>query len=156
MPRRFLVSVPVANPAAGAAATYVVGGSWRERIECAVFTLTTDAVAGNRTAAVLILDPDGNTVYCGSTGGTQAASGTRQYGASAAGVSSATSSVRQFSIPLPAMWLDPGWQVQFIAQGIDPGDTITGVRLAIARVENVESMFEPGFPAGDYIERGRA
>lgn len=156
MPRRYPLSVPVAQPAAGAGAVYTVGGQWVERIVAVSFQLVTSAAVANREPAVQLRDPDANPVYVGASGQVQVASVTTTWGAGPVGGGSPSGAGTRFqTLPLAVVELYPGWQLAIVVASIDVADQLSAIRLMIDRRANVEEIFEPGLPAGDYLVKGR-
>ncbi len=143
----------VAAPAAGSNFARVTGQGYWERIIALFAVLTTSAVVGNRQFAVEVQDADGNTVGGTAAAAVQPASTVcRYYGLLCAAPATAASPLRQ-PLPLPWLFLQPGWRLVSQVAALDAGDTITQIRGVVERL----GIGPDGTPVGEtgrpYTER---
>jgi hypothetical protein len=136
--------IPLADPAAGAAATYRIPGETWECIHTARFTYVASVAVANRFLTVDLLDGDSapfarimspTALTAGLTRSITYAHGLGDFTVSAGGEETA---------PLPKLVLPPGFTVQLTAVSIDAGDQISDVSIYVTRAPSGEWADSPG------------
>ena len=130
-------------PAAGADWTVTPSDTDRVRIDTVTAVLVTSATVANRLPALQIVDQNGLIVWAADLQAPQAASETVRYSwARGSGVSASTAvtTTRSLSGPLPFTWLEPGDSLQVVTGAIAAADQwgVTTVRFCSA--EEWESL----------------
>lgn len=121
-------------PAAGAPLVFPLDSRWWWQFRAVRFLLTTDANVANRLATVDITDPEGTPwVSSPSLVAVPASTVNQEYrfGQRSNGVSG-IAGAPQFP-DLSQEWSPGGWQLRLNVSGIQAGDTLTGIRLWVAK-----------------------
>jgi hypothetical protein len=124
----------VENPAAGALASFTVGGRNVQglRVLAARVTITTDANVANRVVALDFIDARAVTRVRNAPSGFVAASQTNQViqWDQAHTVSDWNTGTMAF-VPLVDVILTPGWKVQLTVDAIQAGDQLSAVSFVV-------------------------
>lgn len=142
--RAYQEIVKVADPSAGAAATFTVGGRNSIRILTAYVLLTTSATVANRFLTLDYLDGDGGIFARIPQAGAVAASDTGN-GSWILGLGTNGNPIANGKYaPLPPLVLPPGFGIQVTAFNLDTTDAITDLVLYAERY----STGQDGYPLG--------
>lgn len=118
------------NPAANAELAETVPAGARWRLRSLLASLVTDANAANREVALLI--DDGATVYFATTpGANHAASLTRRYCASPAGVRGIGAAANEIAIAIPDLVLPAGHRIRTLTTNLQAGDDWGAPQLCV-------------------------
>lgn len=142
-------SAPIPGPAAGSDWEWVPATGQVTRLLTLLGTLTTSATAANRVPVLQLKDQDGTVVWETAAVTAQAASLGWAYSASSTGgaaESGAAETAGVVSLTLPDMWAPAGWSWGTATQGLQTGDTWTGLI----------AVLEPGLDAYDVDRREAA
>lgn len=123
------------NPAAGAGFTYTNNTGVAQSLQSVSYNLLTDATVANRFARIEILDSTGKIVgFSGQLGsGTPASSTLTFFAAQGAGSPTFTGVAGFQSVGLPAILVQPGWQVQLSVSAMDAGDQISNIVMTFTQ-----------------------
>jgi hypothetical protein len=133
--------VYIPNPAAGAGWSHPVDGRYYQRLIAAQFTLTTDAVVGNRFPQLQLTDSNGKLVTAVPAGNFVAASTVVVVSLTLGGPAYATGAAGAAFGFIPDFLIPPGWVWSLVTSGIDPGDQVTGGVLLVQRFPNDSASF---------------
>lgn len=124
--------VDVANPAAGVEWSLTVPVGQRYRLETLFFLFQTSAVVANRIAKIDIKNASGGIVWEGGNQSALAASGVyRVSGLRLGPYAQASGGGVPIQVPLPDLWLPPGFVVTTNTGAIDVGDQYSVIRLMV-------------------------
>lgn len=131
---RFLDTLDIENPSAGANAASSVPGSSAVRVLAATATLTTSATVANRQVNLDYINGRGVTYVRNGAGLVIAANTTLQafHWSSERSLAEWASGTPVY-VPLLPLFLQPGWVVQFTVDNIQAADQLTACRLVIER-----------------------
>lgn len=140
----------LADPAAGALATYTVPGDYAVRLVAAHSELTTDANVANRVPTIDYLDAKGAVYLRNGAGLVVTASTTAQ-----AFEWSSTRTVAEWAAntpvfaPIQPVILYPGWQIRFQVTNIQATDQLAAVRLMVECFPTGQEGYPVGAVASD-------
>jgi hypothetical protein len=137
--------IDVASPAAGANASFSVGGQNYLRVLAATATLTTDANAANRFLSLDYINARGVTYVRNAAGLVVTASTTNQafHWNIDRGVAEWAANTPVLA-PLLSLFLDPGMTVQFTVDNKQVGDQLSAIRLVVEKIQTGPE----GYPLG--------
>lgn len=127
----FIRNIIPANPAAGADIVNTVPTNARWRPIAFQYALTTSAAVGNRTSEVLLADNLGNAFFQNTQSPAQAASTAVVYNWSNLTNITAVVLGQTLNALPPGVFLEPGWQINTVTNGILAGDQYSGIRLCV-------------------------
>lgn len=124
------------NPAAGADWSHKVDGRYLERLVAVTYTLTTDAVVGSRYPKVVLTDNNGKQVIVSPVYNGLAASSSILVSAWINAGALAQITANGAFTTLPDVLAPGDWVWSSETDGLDPGDTITGITMLVQRFPN--------------------
>lgn len=133
-----------ANPAAGSGLTITVPGGESWRVLSLVYTLTTSAVAANRSPELRVLDGDGNVTAAYPMGATQTATLTTINTFALGATSQASGAASNKACGIGEIFIPAGYKLQVFVGSQDAGDTVTNIELHIERYPDGPSGYQRG------------
>lgn len=131
---RFLDTIDVTSPSAGANATVTVPGDYGIRVLAATATLTTSATVANRFLSLDYISGRGVTYVRNGAGLVVTASTTNQaFHWNVARTVAEWAANTPVFVPLFGYFLQPGWVVQFTVDNIQAADQLSAIRLVVER-----------------------
>jgi hypothetical protein len=124
---------PLANPAAGANASFVCDGRGLRRLTSLVLTLTTSAVVASRYLKLEWQGSDGKAYAVAAVAATLSAGSTQRYVFVLGYASQAWNTGTDAFAPLPGVLLSPGDTLATVVDNLDAGDTLTVIRGTMER-----------------------
>lgn len=136
-----------AQPSAGAAQSYIVGGEAYLRVLSARLSITTSSAVANRLVSLDYINARGITYVRNAAGVVITASQSNQaFEWNYQRTVSEWATNTPFFLPCLDAWLPPGFKVQFSVDAIDTADQISALHLFVMRAATgVESGPEQAF-----------
>lgn len=134
-----------ASPSAGSNFTLGLDSRWSWRFVQVRFLFTADANVANRYVHVDFTDPGGVAWVANGAGVVVTASTTNQeFQFQAHRTIAEWATGTPVLAPLADTFVIPGWQLRIVADNIQAGDTITGVRMYVEKFEVGATELEEG------------
>jgi hypothetical protein len=134
------LSMQVAAPPAGQGAVFAPSATQRVKLRSLQYTLTTDAVVGNRFLWAQLLDLNNMPVF--STGWTTNIAASSTLGVVLSPAYSQPSGILlggqgAAGLPFPDEWMPPGWSIKLGIAFVDAGDQLSIINYAADFSEDV-------------------
>lgn len=136
--------VYVPDPAAGSSWSYRVDGRYVERLVAATCTLTTDAVAGGRYPKLVLSDNEGRPLVVSPVYNGMGVSSQVVVSAWVGAGALAQITANGAFTALPDVLVPGDWTWALQVDGLDAGDTVTGVTLLVQRFPNDAAVISAG------------